>query len=337
MATREKGETSPRQSLMPDSRAMKAEPAVQRRFSFATLVGAAILFASIFLAHDWFLTFPNRFELGERRSEVRFEPVALDPAAFQPLRLAGAWKVIGTDPRFGGISALAIDRGNFLALTDSGVVIRFPKPGRSPSHARLTELPDGPGSGGFKSERDSEALVRDRSGRGWWVAFEISDQLWLYDSEFRRPLGRVDIEKRGMDYNAGAEGVVSLASGLFVLPEYGGRGLRLGVSGWNEIAFDYPAVRLSDAVALSETSILLLERRLTPFGFDNALARIDRCPSGYCLVWKKRLPLGVLDNVEAIAIEPLESRWTRLWLMTDDNRHRPLRTLLVAADLPPQD
>ena len=35
---------------------------------------------------------------------------------------SGAWRLTPSDPRFGGLSALAIDGGELLALTDSGVV-----------------------------------------------------------------------------------------------------------------------------------------------------------------------------------------------------------------------
>jgi hypothetical protein len=45
------------------------------------------------------------------------------------------------------------------------------------------------------------------------------------------------------------------------------------------------------------------------------------------------LGLGPLDNAEALAAEPIDGG-TRLWLMTDDNFRWPMRTVLVALDLP---
>ena len=50
------------------------------------------------------------------------------PAARGPLRLAGAWELTAADPRFGGVSALAIDARRFLAVSDLGAVIRFDPP-----------------------------------------------------------------------------------------------------------------------------------------------------------------------------------------------------------------
>ena len=64
--------------------------------------------------------------------------------------------------------------------------------------------------------------------------------------------------------------------------------------------------------------------------FDNALVPLlqdDRL--GEPIV----LGLGPLDNAEALAAEPIAGG-TRLWLMTDDNFRWPMRTLLVALDLP---
>ena len=70
--------------------------------------------------------------------------------------------------------------------------------------------------------------------------------------------------------------------------------------------------------------------RLGLADFDNALVPLlpgDRL--GKPIV----LGLGPLDNAEALAAEPIAGG-TRLWLMTDDNFRWPMRTLLVALDLP---
>ncbi|MFL6773674.1 MAG: esterase-like activity of phytase family protein, partial [Sphingomicrobium sp.] len=131
---------------------------------------------------------PDRTELGPRSARLALEPVRLDPRGFAPLHLAGAWRLTSDDPRFGGISALALDGGSLLALSDSGVLVRFAKLEGSTVSAAIRELPDGPGDPRFKSRRDSEAIVRDASGRGWWVAFENRNELWLYDGGFARPL-----------------------------------------------------------------------------------------------------------------------------------------------------
>lgn len=313
---------------------MNPEPALQRRFSIAAVFGALALAAAVVGAHAWFMEMPERRLLGPRLATLSFEPVRLDSAAFAPLKLAGAWRVTGDDPRVHGISGLAFDGTELVALTDSGAVIRFAKPGAAAVQALVRELPGGPGSAGMKYNRDSEAIAADPARRGWWVAFEQRNQLWLYDREFLRPLGRVAIPSRGMTFNRGAEGLAAGKEGLLVFPEGGGKALKLSRAGWSEMRLAMKAKRLSEAARLPNGSLIIVERGPAPFGFANALVRLDPCPSGYCPAWRKRLPMAPLDNVEGLAVEVLPSGVRRLWLMTDDNGGRPQRTLLVAADLP---
>ena len=202
--------------------------------------------------------------------------------------------------------------------------------------AEVRELAGGPGDPGFKTNRDSEALVRDPAGRGWWVAFETRNALWLYDFGFTRTLRRLDIPPRRVRFNTGIEGLATSGGALLLFPESGGFALQLGRSGWTEIPFDFPARPVADATVLPNQSLLVIERRLSATGFVNALVQLNRCEAGYCVSWRIRLGVAPLDNVEAIAVEALDSGGVRLWLTTDDNSHRPLRTLLIAADLPPQ-
>ena len=76
------------------------------------------------------------------------------------------------DPRFGGLSALAIDRGRFLAVSDLGAVIRFDPPSIRRPSASLRDLRKGRDRQGKKWARDAESLARDPNGRGWWVGYE---------------------------------------------------------------------------------------------------------------------------------------------------------------------
>lgn len=315
---------------------MNAERIVQPKFRIRAAAAGLILFAAILLAHRWLLTFPNRFEPGWRTAQIEFRPVRLDAHGFAPLRLAGAWKLTSTDPRFGGVSALAIDHGGFLALTDSGVLIRFSPPGRR-GPTRIGELPDGPGSGGFKRNRDSEALLRDPAGRGWRVAFENHHELWLYDQDFRRALQRIALGKRGWRANRGVEGIAADGDSLLLFPEPGQSLLR--VTGFRARAMSIANARgrISDVTALSGGQYIAVERRLTPLGFRNALVTLEKVGSGYRFGRRIALPLSPLDNVEAITVERLAHDKRRLWLMTDDNFQPPLRTLLIALEMPAED
>jgi hypothetical protein len=87
---------------------------------------------------------------------------------------------------------------------------------------------------------------------------------------------------------------------------------------------------LSEAVHLPDGRVLALARNAGPTGFRNVLVPLH---SGDRLGEPIALGLGPLDNAEALAAEPVTGG-TRLWLMTDDNFSWPMRTLLVALDLP---
>jgi hypothetical protein len=319
---------------MSDSDRMDAERTVQPKFRMRVLAGGLVLVAAIILAHRWFLTFPNRHELGWRDARVEFRAVRLSARGLAPFSLAGAWQLTSDDPRFGGISALAIDRGRMLALTDSGVLARFSAPGQPPGPARIGELPDGPGSGGFKRNRDSEALLRDPRGRGWWVAFENRDELWLYDRDFGRALERIYLGDRGWRANRGVEGMVAEGDSLLLVPERGDTLLRVTGLRARLMPIAHAGGRISDVVVIGPGQFLALERRLTPLGFRNSLVMLEKTRPGYQFGLRTALPLGPIDNAEALAIERLPDGTRRLWLMTDDNLQPPMRTLLVALEMP---
>ncbi len=312
---------------------MNAERPVQPKFRNRQLAGALLLLAAIALFDAWLARFPNRHELGWRSARIEFEPVPLATAGFAPLRLAGAWRLASTDPRLGGVSSLAIDGGQLAALTDSGAMIRF-RPGQNA--ARIGELPDGPGPGGFKLNRDSEALVRDPLGRGWWVAFENRHQLWLFDRDFGRALRRIDLGRRGWGVNRGIEGLTTDGDALLLLHEEGDHLLRVTGARARSLAIAGARGRISDAAAIGPGRYLAVERRVTPTGFRNALVPLENAGPGYRFGRGIPLPLGPLDNVEAIAVERRPGGALRLWLMTDDNFQRPFRTLLIALDWPAQ-
>ena len=304
---------------------------MQPKFSIGWLLAALALLAAIGLFDRWLATFSDRAELGTRIARIEANPVNFDAKGFAPFRLVGAWRLTSNDPRFGGISALAVAHGRLLALTDSGVVIRF-----SPSRksAWIGELPGGPGTNSFKINRDSEALVADPRGRGWWVAFENRDELWLYDRSFGRALQRIWLGERPWRINSGIEGMVAEGESLLLLHEAGDNLIRVTGTRARILPIAGSSARLSDAVDAGDGRMLIVERRLTPLGFRNALVEFKRTGDAYRLGRRYPLPLGRRDNLEAAAVERLPAGGRRLWLMTDDNFHGRMRTLLIALDLP---
>ena len=300
---------------MVDSVAMKPERPVQPLFSRFKLFSSLCLALPIFAAGVWLKRQPNRSPQPDQVVSGRAVEVALGGGV-------RAWRLTAPDSRFGGLSALSVDRGALLALSDSGVVVRFAPPQRGRAlRIALHDLPGGPGSAFRKATRDSESLLPDGSG-GWWVGFENRHSLWRYDGRFDRVLGmrRLDV---GWPVNAGAEALVAGGSGVMALPEGGGR-----AAGGEFIA---PA-GTSDATRLPDGRVVLLVRRLTLRGFANQL----RIGAGAGKPARHvALDLGPLDNMEGIAAAPLAKGGTRLWIVSDDNFRPWMRTLLVRLDLPP--
>lgn len=319
---------------MPDSQSIDTERIVQPSFMKLGAVASLLPGLCVLLFAALLVRLPDRVELGPRLADVRFDRIRIRAADAGGIRTAGAWTVRVDDSRFGGISALALDRAHLLALTDSGVVVRLPKPGSGGSQALLGELPGGPRNPRFKLHRDTEALVQDPYDRGWWVAFETWHQLWLYDEKFERPLRKINLGSKRWRRNSGIEALVAVGGDLVGFPERGGEMIRIGADESRALPVDDGAGPFSEAVRLPGGTLLLLERRFSWRGFDNALVELD-LKSGEP-IFRRRipLPLGRLDNAEALALEGRNDGGLRLWLMTDDNHQRPLRTLLVAFDLP---
>jgi hypothetical protein len=313
---------------------MKAEHAMQPLFTIIAVLQALTLAALVGCFALVLHRQPDREELGWRWGSVHLQPVALDSAATGDARLVGAWQASSNDPRFGGVSALAVAGNDLVGLTDSGAVARFAKPGRGTDRALIGDLPGGPGDPRFKLNRDSEALARDPAGRGWWVAFENRNELWLYDNAFRRELLRIPLGRDRFPRNFGIEGMVAGPDELLLTPENGRSVMALRKGRAHPSPIRNQPRRISDSTRLPAGQLVVLTRSMTPVGFVNAIGMLTAERGRYRYRRIAALPVGRLDNMEALAPEPLPGGGTRLWLMSDDNHQRPFRTLLLALDIP---
>lgn len=312
----------------------QAERGVQPMFSFIGLLGAAIIAAVIVLLALRWSNGPDRFPLARTTVPLTAVPFTVDPAGVAPLRPVAAWRLSAPDPRFGGLSALTVDRGRFLALSDSSVLYRFdvPHPGAT---VDISELPDGPGPPRWKESRDSESLARDVVGRGWWVGFETRNQLWLYDDTFKHALGRVNFGTARWPNNLGIEAMLSRPEGLILVPELAHE--VVWVAHLQAVSEPLTGVgsKISDMVRLPDGETIALMRDLGLTGFRVALGALVRTPTGWRVERRVPIDLGHFMNVEGIAAQPRPDGGTRLWLVTDDNFQPPLHTVLVALDVPP--
>jgi len=294
-------------------------------FSKSLLVSGLALAVLGFSA--WLRTQPNRVELADATVAGRADAKVIGGALAPPIIGARLWRLTAPDPRFGGVSGLAVDGRDLIALTDSGAVVRFAPPvaANQPILFHFHDLPDGPGRVHRKAWRDSESLLRDPGGRGWWVGFETRHSLWLFDPGFSRALGH-RLLSAGWRRNRGAEALVAAPGGqIFALPEAGGPALGPGGTRGP------PAPRGSaDAARLPDGRLALLVRRIGATGFVSEV-RISGLAGRPAL--RLRLPLGALANAEAIAAAPRADGGTRLWIATDDNFKPWMRTYLLALDL----
>ena len=143
-ATRKRGKTVSLERLMMGRWLNEAEHGVQPRLSFVAIVGSALILTIVAIVMWQWSDLPDRLPMAPRTVPLRAEPIAIAPGAVAPLRLAGAWRLTAPDPRFGGLSALAIDRGALLAQSDSAVLYRFPRPGAGPATVAIPNFPTAP-------------------------------------------------------------------------------------------------------------------------------------------------------------------------------------------------
>lgn len=287
-------------------------------------------------------------------------PVPLDPrdpgrATVGQLRYIAGWVLKGTDRRFGGVSSMTIEDGHFTMLSDGGVVTRFRFAGSGPvADYAMSELPDGPGDGDRKVDRDSESSTYDPVSGHVWAGFETTNQIWRYTKGFAVADGHA-APKLMADWpvNLGAEAMVRLRDGRFIVFAEtktckDGNHVALLFSGDpvehpDAQSFCYkgpPHFAPTDAAQLPDGRVIVLHRRFgVTAGFSAALTVIDPkaiVPGGPPVVGKLLATIApplTVDNMEALAIVPGADGPT-LWIASDDNYFFLERTLLMAFALP---
>jgi hypothetical protein len=325
----DRGKSSLDEEVISDFLLNGAERGWQRRFIVRPLKWLFLL-SFLLLARDHRYEGPDRSPMPDRVVEVRFTSLELDGLGLPPsLRLRGAWRVGAEDPRFAGLSGLAVlPSGRMLAISDSGVWIDLPRPGRG-STAGLQDFAGGPGTPIFKKHRDSEALLVEDTTR--LVTFEFRHSLWRY------PLGGQAkgwrLPRKTLTRNSGIEAMLRDSHGrLLLLPEQGEQILAFDPAS----GLERPALRgrtggISDAATLADGRMIVALRQVTLLGLRNDLAWLEPDGSAYRLRPFATLPLGPFDNVEGLAAEPLPGGGTRLWAVTDSDGWR--RTLLLELEI----
>jgi hypothetical protein len=318
---------------MPDSRLNGAERALQQSFRKTFYFNGLLVGVIVLLAFLPIRRLPERRTQPAVVASLDFQAVALPPA-LAPLHLAGAWVLTASDPRFAGLSGLAMDQERFLAVSDLGAVVRFDRPTAGQPKAIIQDLRIGPGKFGRKKSRDAESIARDAGGRGWWVGYEQRHSLWLYDGDFHRSLATVDLGQFGWPNNSGAEGLLADEDRLLVTAQNGRDAVEAGPDGLKRISLN-AGMEVADAARAPDGSAWLLLRSEGLHGIDQSIAPLLRDGQDYRVGPGWPLPKDAFDNYEGMAIERLPNGNWRFWLITDDGHLVMARNLLVALDYAP--
>ncbi|MGZ8333049.1 MAG: esterase-like activity of phytase family protein [Allosphingosinicella sp.] len=281
---------------------------------------------------------------------VRFTPVPLDESApgrnrLGELEFLGAWALTSNDARIGGVSALHVEGGEALAMSDAGWRIRLPLPkGGAPARAEVAMVDKGPGPPGDKVNRDIESLVVH--GDMAWIGFEQANAIWRYDRRSFEP--RASAAPHAMRQwrdNAGPEAMVRLADGRFlVFAEGKGGDSEAILFAGDPAAGGAPALRLryrppeghriTDAALLPDGRLALLNRKVGLFtGFTIRLTVTDLPGlAERALITGREVAAfegtATRDNLEALSVVREGGR-TILWIASDDNYNPLQRTLLM--------
>ena len=272
-------------------------------------------------------------------------------------RVEGVWRYsTGPTRMFGGYSALfAIGPDRLRAFSDRGTRFTFTPPDRLRS-----------GEGGdyrdvsrqlvdprFANDLwDIESATRDPATGNYWLGFEGTHAIHRYSiaSDFedvRLLQGEVD-----WYVNSGAEAMVRLADGRFVVLAEGeeeGRSEGLIYSG-DPVVGDTPTrfevqlpvsdFAITDAAQLPDGRVLLLLRSLAwdlpPFA---SMIAIADTPKGN-ETWEPAIALdlsGVLppENYEGLAIFEESDGTLSIWVISDDNLSANQRTLVARLTFDP--
>jgi hypothetical protein len=290
-------------------------------------------------------------------------PVALeqdDPArrTIGRLTFLGGVQLKSFDPAFGGFSSMTVAGDHFTLLSDGGNIVRFRMDDRwHVDDLHFANLPDGPGTGWEKSDRDSESMTVDPASGTIWVGFEAYNAIWRYAPGFAwaearaRPRAMAD-----WPYSGGPESFVRLRDGPFIAisemghwPHQKARAAILfrhdpTVNPSAGFAFAYQpptGYDPSDTIELPDGDLLVLNRRFQlPYNFTAILTIVPRAAiaPGRTVegtpIAAFAAPL-IHDNFEALAATR-EGGATIIWMASDDNQSMLEQSLLLKFRLEPQ-
>ncbi|VXC86728.1 esterase-like activity of phytase family protein [Sphingomonas sp. 8AM] len=289
------------------------------------------------------------FDPGLRLTATPFVPRGGWPPRIGALEPVGAVSLSANQRAFGGISALALHKGQAILLSDGGLVVRLRIAGDKLRTLGTADLSDGPETAWRKASRDTESLALDpQTGRAW-IGYERINMIWRYAPDFEHAdAASPPPAMRDWGVNSGIESLVRLNDGRFLAFREGGlwqNGARAALLFYGDPAlYDTPAVPLryrppphhspSDAAVLPNGDVLVLNRRVhLPLRFEMTLVRIiaRSIRPGALLRGQVVARFGDTmgrENAEGLAVSQ-ERGQTMIWLVTDDDGAFWRRTILA--------
>lgn len=294
------------------------------------------------------------------RPAMQAQRVALYPADpgrtdLGALTYLGGVRLTSADPAFGGFSSMVVQGDRFTLLSDGGVAARFRMDGDfRVSDVVFEDLPDGPGGGWLKRDRDSESMTIDPATGRLWVGFENANAIWRYGPGLSEAQAH-SAPRTMADWpiNVGAEGMIRLRDGRFAVfgepaASANGRDRACVMFAGDptekpdsvfRFAYRPPAVAgtsmaTTDVTQLPDGNLLVLARgirRPLRFVATVALVRLDSIRPGAVVggpVIAQLESPTLADNFEAIAVTR-ENGQVIVWLATDDNQSFLEQTLLL--------
>ena len=285
---------------------------------------------------------------------VPLDPENPDLASLGPLRWCGSLELIFDHPEYGELSGVALtadgtrlyfvaDNGRWFTakpiFTDQGRLV-----GLSDAEVGWLKGPDGKPLM-TRSERDAEDLTWLADG-SMLVAFERKHRILRYPPG-ERPLAGVPVafpSPPGLDevpMNEGFEAMVALSDGRLLVLLEAPDGSEFQGYLWTKDRWS--AIRLGRSGAYYPTSVsvlpggdlLITERRYAPAtGVSVRIRRIAQgdIRPGAVLQGAEVvnfLPPLLYDNIEGLAVQATTDGWTRILLVSDDNRNPEQKTLLL--------
>lgn len=264
--------------------------------------------------------------------------------ALGPFRLTGAWQLLSPNSDFGGFSALVRSApGRLTSFSDTGVRLDLPEPGQA---GPVRIAPILPHKGAMKAYRDVEAAAFDAASGSYWLALE-GRNVFMRIVAGQQPSVIAAPELAGWSKNSGAEAMVRLADGRFlILAEGGGaahegRLLPQAPDGKDRaLRFRFIApdgYRPTDVAELPDGRVLILLRELRwpmPPRFGSKLVLADPAAIRASGEWRGQELTSfdgtvLEENYEGLAIEPRADGALEAWLISDDNGAATQRTLLL--------